>query len=245
MFLHKRPLKQNLPAVTAVTVFCAVICAVSCATLTGEDMAVLLRDIPRHNSFRYINAGTLPEDYFYAAGEALKDPYLYIVLSDTKTPTGKVIFFFTGDPYNHVSLSFDAALETMVSYNGGNGRHSPGLNRETAGDLCDRPGAEMAVFRFYAGSVKKSLIIDRIKKINDEGSSYNLLGLVFKGSVKPNIMFCSQFVYTMLELAGLNYFENRGKVKPADFIETGETRSLIWVYNRSFKEEPRIALTGG
>jgi hypothetical protein len=245
VFLRKYPLNGNQPIVTITTLFYAAISAASCATLTGEDLAALLRDIPRHNSFRYISAGTLPEAYFQTAWETMEDPYIYIVLSDTKTPASKVISFFTRDAYNHVSLSFDAALETMVSYNGGNGRNSPGLNRETAGDLCGRPGAGMAVFRLYAGAGKKSLILDRIKRINEEGSSYNRLGLVFKSSVKPNIMFCSQFVYAMLELAGLDYFDKPGgKVKPADFIEAEGARSLVWAYGYSFDIGPGIALKG-
>ena len=50
-------------------------------------------------------------------------------------------------------------------------------------------------------------MLDKIREINNEGSAYNLLGLVLKVTPQPNIMFCSQFVYTILELAGLNYFE--------------------------------------
>jgi hypothetical protein len=222
--------------------FCAAAYAVSCGLMSREDLAVLLRDIPRHNSFRYINAGTLPEDYFKAATEALEDPYIYIVLSDTKTPASRIIAFFTRDTFNHVSLSFDAALKTLVSYNGGNGRNSPGLNREIPGDICGRPGAKMAVFRIFAGSGKKALILDRIRGINVEGSSYNRLGLIIKGSLKPNIMFCSQFVHAMLELADLAYLDKAsGRVKPADFVEPGENIPLAWVYGRSFSEETRFA----
>ena len=43
-------------------------------------------------------------------------------------------------------------------------------------------------------------------------------------------MFCSQFVYTMLELAGLNYFEkDAARVIPADFIELDYYRNLEFV----------------
>lgn len=221
----------------------AALCAVSCSTITREDMGVLLRDIPRHNSFRYISAGNLPESYFRAAGDALGDPYIYIVLSDTKTPASRVIAFFTRDRYNHVSLSFDRSLETMVSYNGGNGRNSPGLNREIPRDLCGRPGAELAVFRLFAGAGKKSLILNSMRRINTEGSSYNRLGLVIKGSLKPNIMFCSQFVHTMLELAGLDYLDKKsGQVRPADFIEERGGNPLAWVSGFSFGQEPQAIL---
>jgi hypothetical protein len=212
----------------------AAFCMASCTTPARRDLASLLRDIPRHNSFRYISTKTLPDAYFPAAKAALSDPYLYVVLSETKTPASGIIAFFTRDPYNHVSLSFDRNLETMVSYNGGNGRGSPGLNRETIADICGRPGAKMNVFRLYAGTGKKALILDRVRQINNEGSSYNRIGLVFKRSAKPNIMFCSQFVNSMLELADLDYLNKEsGHVKPVDFIAEDETGRLAWVYGES------------
>jgi hypothetical protein len=234
--------KFPLSAVFASAAF-AFFCTLSCTAVIREDMILLLRDIPRHNSFRYISAGTLPEAYFQTAREALEDPYIYIVLSDTQTPAGRIIAFFTRDAYNHISLSFDGALKTMVSYNGGNGRNSPGLNQETLGDLCGRPGAKIAVFRLFAGTGKKSLVLEQVKRINTEGSSYNRLGLILKRSFKPNIMFCSQFVHTMLQFADLDYLDKTGgKVKPADFIEYESGRPLIWVSGYSFGQEPPIAL---
>lgn len=73
-------------------------------------------------------------------------------------------------------------------------------------------------------------MIQQIEKINTEGSAYNLLGLVFKASRKPNIMFCSQFVYTMLQIADLNYFDKRAaQVAPSDFIELDYGRKLEFV----------------
>lgn len=63
-------------------------------------------------------------------------------------------------------------------------------------------------------------MLKRLRKINQEGSAYNLLGLLFPMSCQPNIMFCSQFVYAMLRLAGLHYFrKNPLQVRPTDFVE--------------------------
>jgi len=40
-------------------------------------------------------------------------------------------------------------------------------------------------------------------------------------------MFCSQFVYTMLKVAGLEYFDKQPeKVKPTDFVELDYERKL-------------------
>jgi hypothetical protein len=197
--------------------------ALSCARLSPGDVYALLRDLPRHNSFAYITKETLPAGYFEAARLSLEDPYIYIVLSDTGSPAGKLIGLFTGAAYNHVSLSFDPALATLVSYNGGGGVSGPGLNRETPEDLNRKPGASLAVFRLWTGPEKKRALIGRVAAINREGSSYNLLGLLTKRSWLPNIMFCSQFVYTLLDEAGAAYFsKNRGDVRPMDFFGTPE-----------------------
>jgi len=78
-------------------------------------------------------------------------------------------------------------------------------------------------------SAEKNML-DKVQEINNEGSAYNLIGLVFKFSRKPNIMFCSQFTYTMLEIAGLNYFEQKAAhVRPTDFIELDYYRKLQFV----------------
>jgi hypothetical protein len=192
---------------------------VSCATLTPGDIAALLQDLPRHNSSRYITRHSLPEEYFEIARGTLGDPHVYIVLSDTGSPASKLIGFFTGKPYNHVSLAFDSGMETLVSYNGGNGTSSPGLNRERLEHFCRKPDAALGVYRLMTEPGQKSALIDRVEAINREGSSYNLLGLLTKKSKLPNIMFCSQFVYTLLEDVGAAYFDKEsGEVRPMDFI---------------------------
>jgi hypothetical protein len=197
----------------------AVFLCFSCGTLSLRDMGELVRELPRHNSSRYITRRSLPAAYFDRAYASLDDPYVYIVLSDTGSPAGRFIRIFTAAAYSHVSLSFDRALETLVSYNGGNGVSSPGLNAERLSFLNRKAGASLAIYRLKLEPVQKRTLIGRIARINREGSSYNLLGLVTKKSRLPNIMFCSQFVYSALEEAGLAYFEKEGgKVQPEDFI---------------------------
>jgi hypothetical protein len=197
----------------------AIFLALSCARLSPGDIGALLAELPRHNSSRYITRHSLGEGYFRAAYGALEDPHVYIILSDTGSPASRVIRLFTGDVYNHVSLSFDPAMETLASYNGGGGLSSPGLNRERPGELSRRPGASLAVYRLGITPEQKRVLIGRVAAINREGSSYNLLGLLTKKSRLPNIMFCSQFVYTLLEDAGAVWFDREsGKVRPMDFI---------------------------
>jgi hypothetical protein len=194
----------------------------SSAALSLQDIGELILDLPRHSSSRYITRRSLPAGWFDRVYASLDDPYVYIVLSDTGSPASKLIGLFTSAVYNHVSLSFDRALETLVSYNGGNGVSGPGLNAERLEFLNQKAGASLAVYRLGLKPEQKRALIEYIRAIDEEGSSYNLLGLLTKKSRLPNIMFCSQFVYSLLDKTGLAYFEKEGgEVRPEDFIREG------------------------
>ena len=213
----------------------AVLVFLAATGLSPEDVGELLGALPRHNSFQYINRGSLPETWFARA--ALDEPHVYIVLSNTKSAASKVIARFTGDRYNHVSLAFDAALATLVSFNGGEGSEKPGMNPEKAAEQLKTPGSALAVYRLPVRAAQKQRMLAEIRRINAQGSSYNLLGLVTTRSARPNIMFCSQFVYAMLDSAGLSPFEKTGgKVKPMDFVRLDREQRLALVYETSFQK---------
>ena len=198
--------------------------------LSKSNIQEIIHDLPRHSSFSYINNGNLTENYFEEATDSLHDGYIYLVITKSKSASSEIIGLFTNKQYNHVSLSFDRELHTIISYNGGEKIAPPGLNSEVIEQLTKRDGASVIVYRLLATYEQKRIILDKIRKINNEGSAYNLLGLVLKVTPQPNIMFCSQFVYTMLELAGLNYFEkNAAHVTPTDFIELDYYRKLDFV----------------
>jgi hypothetical protein len=200
-------------------------------TFSKGNINTIIKDLPRHDSFRYINNGSLTDEYFEAAYKTLDDQNVYIVISNTGSATSEVISVFTKRQYNHVSLSFDRGLETIVSYNGGERIYPPGLNREMVKYLNKKEDASIIVYRLPLSTDEKKLIIDRIGEINRDGSAYNILGLVLKYSHKPNIMFCSQFVYKMLEYAGINYFEKKSEtIKPTDLIELDYYRKLNFEY---------------
>jgi hypothetical protein len=203
-------------------VLLGVVFVCSRGSLSLGDIGYLIRDLPRHSSSRYLTRRSLPDGWFERAYAALEEPYVYIVVSDTGSPASRFIGIFTAARYNHVSLSFDGALETLVSYNGGNGAANPGLNAEGLEFFGQRAGASLEVYRLRLEPAQKTGLIERIRAIDREGSSYNLLGLLTGKSALPNIMFCSQFVYSVLDGAGLAYFEKEeGEVRPEDFIRDG------------------------
>lgn len=198
--------------------------------LSKEDLQEMIHDLPRHSSFSYINNGSLTNSYFERAEKTLHDGYVYLVITRSKSASSEMIGLFTNKQYNHVSLSFDEELNTIISYNGGEKIAPPGLNSEVVAQLTKREGASIILYRLPATYEQKKTMLDKICEINNEGSAYNLLGLLLKVTPQPNIMFCSQFVYTMLELVGLNYFEkDAAHVTPTDFIELDYYRRLDFV----------------
>jgi hypothetical protein len=206
-------------------------------SLSNENLNELLEDIPRHNSFRYINKGSLTEDYFNTACKTLDDSNIYIIISNTGSPASELISLFTKKEYNHSSLSFDRNLETIISYNGGERVYPPGLNMEMLKYFNRKKDSSIIVYSIPITLEKKKEIINKIEEINNQGNAYNILGLVLKFSFKPNIMFCSQFVYKMLQIAEINYFEKKEwQIKPTDLIELDYYRKLKFEYEIKFNK---------
>ena len=198
--------------------------------LSGENVKAVVEDLSRHDSFRYINNGSLTEDYFERAAQSLGDPNIYLIISKTGSPASEIISVFTQKQYNHASLSFDRELQTTISYNGGEKTYPPGLNKEMLAFFQKSPDARILIYSLPCTTEQKKMLIEKIAEINREGSAYNMLGLVFKRSYRPNIMFCSQFIYKMLDYAGLSYFSREdGKVSPTDLIELDYYKKLVLV----------------
>lgn len=202
-----------------------------------NNFKIIINDLNRHSSTKYVNNGTLTEDYFKNVQKSTDDPYIYIIISDTGSPASEIISLFTHKQFNHVSISFDRELKTIISYNGGANIYPPGLNAETLEFFNKKEDASILVYRLKATVDKKNKLAQKIREINIEGSSYNILGLVTKQSYKSNIMFCSQFVYKMLELINLNYFDKKeGNIKPTDFIELDYFNTLEYCYQIKLNE---------
>ncbi|WP_304509654.1 YegS/Rv2252/BmrU family lipid kinase [Anaerotignum sp.] len=191
------------------------------------DMLKIAADLPRHNALDYINKGSLNDDYFKTAEETLNDGYLYVVLSSTGSAAGELIRKVTKKEYSHASLSFDQDLKTIISYNGGENIYEPGLNQEMLEFFNQKEDANIIIYKIKATKKQKSQALEEVRKINSFGSSYNLLGLIVPYSHRENIMFCSQFVYTILRAVGLHYFDKKPEdVKPTDFVELDYKRNL-------------------
>ena len=204
-------------------------------TLSIQNIQEIFSDLNRHSTIRYINNGSLDANYFEKAEQSLVDPALYIVISNTGSAASELIGLFTQKQFNHASLSFDADLTTIISYNGGERVYPPGLNPEMIQAFHKKADASVLIYRLPVSVAQKQKVLDTIKQINQTGSAYNILGLVTKHSTRRNIMFCSQFVYTMLQIADVTYFDKEpGHVQPTDFIELDYRRKLTYVSEIKF-----------
>ena len=114
--------------------------------MSSDNLKSVLDDLPRHDSFRYINNGSLTAEYFAEAAKSLADPHVYIVISNTVSVASEIISVFTQRQYNHASLSFDRELRTIISYNGGERVYPPGLNHEMITFFNKKPGASILIY---------------------------------------------------------------------------------------------------
>ncbi len=200
-----------------------------------QNLKEIIKDLPRHHFLEYVNRYSLPEKMIQQAYQTAENGYVYIILSDTGSPASELISMFTKKQYNHVSIAFDENLQTMVSYNNGEKHFPPGLNFEKPSFFRKKEGASMIVYKLQTTPEQKRNMISKIEQINIEGSSYNTAGLLLKHSFQPNIMFCSQFVYCLLQYAGIAYFQKKTEyVTPMDFVELDYKRKLEFVYENKF-----------
>lgn len=200
-------------------------------TLTTDRLLEIVGDLPRHSATQYLNGGSLSDAYFSDAEATLSDLHIYIVVSNTGSAASEVISAFTKKQYNHASLAFDRELKTIISYNGGEKIYPPGLNSEMIEFFNKKDDSSLIVYEMDVTREQKTRLIEKVKDINKNGSAYNMLGLVIKKSLRPNIMFCSQFVYNMLKHVGLEYFDKAdGRVKPTDLVELDYHRKLKFCY---------------
>jgi hypothetical protein len=193
-----------------------------------NNLKSLALDMTRHDSFHYVNSESLTEEYFIKARESFSDPNIYIVISKSGSVASEFISVFTQKQYNHASISFDNKLQTTISYNGGEKVYPPGLNMELLEFFAKAHDSKIMVYSLPCTVEQKKQMLDKIAKINKEGSAYNILGLLLhKRKHKPNILYCTQFVYNMLDDVGLAYFPKpHGKISPTDLVELDYYRKL-------------------
>ncbi len=201
-----------------------------------QELKDFLSTLTKTSYVRYINKNTLTKEYFDLCFKSLEDENIYIIVTNTGSIASRLINLFTKTEFNHASLAFDKELETIVSYNGGVNLFMPGLNSEMIEYSVKKKYNVMYIYSLKITREQKMKMIDKITEINERGSAYNFIGIFIRKSMRSNIMYCSQFIYTMLKVADAQYFE-KTIVSPTDFIELDYERKLKLVKKIELKTE--------
>lgn len=163
-----------------------------------------------------------------------QEKFVYIVVSQSGTRISRMLRLLSRDPYNHVSLALDPALQQMYSYGrrklrnpfiGGFVRETPqtgvfGHFRETDAVVVRLPmsGAEYEKLQARMGEMYQ----------NRKTYRYDYLGVFLaffgKSIVRKQKSYCSKFVAGELQTAGVMKPEKR-MFRPMDFLALpcGET----------------------
>ncbi len=153
---------------------------------------------------------------------------IYILISKTHTVPSRIIKLWTKEPYAHTSLALDIELREMYSF-ARKGIHNPfncGFiyeNIET-GIFGRDTDTTCVVFELSITEEQyENLQIELEKfKSNIKKFRYNYWGIVGvmanKAVERKYNFFCSQFVATVLQRAGINIINKEpGLVRPEDF----------------------------
>lgn len=162
---------------------------------------------------------------------------LYIVLTNTNSILSKAIKLYTGDLYNHISISFEENLEKMYSF-GRVYENIPfigGFIVESKESKLIK-NSECAILRYEISDVEYYRINRKIKKfiIQKEKYKYNFMGLLAY-SIKyelnrENAYFCSEFVTHVIKESGIKIIDKKPIfTKPSDYLEIGKFGEVIFV----------------
>lgn len=171
-----------------------------------ENMLEIISNLLRQSSFQYVSNGSLTDEYFDLAYSTLNEGFLYIIITNFGSAASRLLSIFKNKSFNHVLLSFDKKLYTIISYNGG---------------ACKNTDSSIMVYRLKATSEEKKKVIEKLHEFNKQGNE--------------NMMLCSKFVYKILALANLIYFQKDiAKIRPTDFVELDYYRKLEFAYEIKF-----------
>lgn len=165
---------------------------------------------------------------------------VYILISKTSTLPSTVIKMWTREPYAHTSLALDIELNEMYSFARKRLRNpfDCGFITEdiTKGVFGRDVNTTCRVARLWITEQQHKKLMRALDKFKKDKAFYKynyigIFGVVFGKAVEREYnYFCSQFVYHVLDKAGIDMFDKKpGLVRPEDF--------RIW-------EEPELLYEG-
>ncbi|NGP45071.1 hypothetical protein G4V62_08905 [Bacillaceae bacterium SIJ1] len=173
---------------------------------------------------------------------------VYIILTETGSWINKFIKFYTGAPYNHVSISMDLHLNEMYSF-GRKHLYVPvwgGFVQENVnqGMFKHFPETRCAILKLKVSEEEHCRISSLLQHFeqNKELYRYNLIGLFGIMLDLPlamkNAYFCSQFVAELLKKSEVPLWDVKTSlVVPNDFLQHPD---LQLVYEGKLHEYPLL-----
>lgn len=160
---------------------------------------------------------------------------VYLLFTNTGTVLAKAIRFFTNQPLNHVSISFDPYLMDVYSFGRKNERNpfSGGFVKENVrSDFLKN--AQCEIYQLNITDEDYNRIVEKIYDMEamKDKYKYNFIGLF--GVLlqiewnRRNAFFCSQFIASLLnEVQHLKFNKSICFVKPED-IQRVEGLKLVY-----------------
>jgi len=153
---------------------------------------------------------------------------VYILISKTSTLPSAVIKMWTRQPYAHTSLALDIELNEMYSFARKKLRNpfDCGFITEdiTKGVFGRDVNTTCRVARLWITENQYKKLMKTLDKFKRDRAFYKynyigIFGVVFGKAVEREYnYFCSQFVYHVLDKAGVDMFDKKpGLVRPEDF----------------------------
>jgi hypothetical protein len=171
---------------------------------------------------------------------------IYIILSQTGTLFSKALHWYTQDPYNHASISFDPSLELMYSF----GRKKPRnvFNNGFVEESFNRglfplfPDARCCILEIPVTDKEYNIMRNTVERFchNHKKYRYNLMGVM--GNVvgaklsRKDHYFCSQFVSYILNKT-IFWDLNPVTTKPMDFFKIPNKKILFEGKVSEFKKD--------
>ncbi|MGM1047503.1 MAG: hypothetical protein ACQEXX_15305 [Bacillota bacterium] len=159
---------------------------------------------------------------------------IWIVLTGTGTWFSRMIRCFTNAPLNHASIAFDSDLHEVYSFGRkqANNPFDGGLVRENLRAPFFRT-SECAVYRCRVSCEDYQHMYNLVKEMmhDQDRYKYNLLGLLgilFRIHIdRDDAYFCSHFVATVFEQAGLHLVNKPSHlVTPEDFSNSPQLNEI-------------------
>lgn len=177
----------------------------------------------------------------------MEEREVYFLFTDTKSLLARAINHVTSQSYNHVSIGFDEALQEVYSFGRKNEKNPfvGGFVNENIN--CDfLKNANCEIYSCTVTVEECKTIIRKIKEIKAKSNHYkfNFIGLFAVllqiEMNRKHALFCSQFVATVTEDAGVFQFS-----KPACFVTPADIRShhrLKLLYKGKLSGYPKAKL---